>query len=272
MSRAATLVIGLIALAIQARPASAQGGAGDLSQLPERAREIAILKQLVSEVEAQKRVALTPMGTSSYGLIMIVDRNQVGGMATWLAQSGQISPDSIQSWVGKQLATSRQILGVMKEQLARLEAGEEWSPPPTEAGPNRRTPPGAGSVPGDVSWPTNMNWGEVTGTVRGSYRIQCYYDERRVPEIQGTFTLTLRGRNSGVVLGSYTDGNRVREANGIIHNDGQAGGNGRASDASIVWSVKFARDGNKLVIQSPSLIMAPNEAKARCDRGVMEQE
>ena len=136
--------------------------------------------------------------------------------------------------------------------------------------PTQREVPTAGIDPNAAYWPTPMTWGEVRGQVRGNFRIQCYYRDDRLPEIVGRFTLELRG--GGVVLGSYTDDRYTREANGIIHNDGQAGGNGRASDSTIVWAAPFARSGNRLVIENPSLVMTPSEPGGCCDRGVMEQD
>lgn len=246
------------------------------AQMPQRAQEIVDLRELVRQVEAENKVALTPLGEGAWGTIMIVERDRLNEVAVWMVQGGRIQQSEVGAWAQNQLATSRRLVTVMKEQLARLEAGEEWSPPPRDPS----LPGGssdtrvAGSVPGDVSWPTSLdgNWAQVSGTVRGSYSVQCYYDNRRVPAIQGTFRLDLPGRGSGQVLGSYTHDGQVRQADGEIRNDGQAGGRGQASDATIVWAVQFAREGNRLVIRNPGLQMIPNASGARCDSGVMEQE
>jgi hypothetical protein len=270
LRRVAAFVIGLVAFAMQAPPAPAQAGAsGDLSQMPQRAQEIALLKQLIADVETQKRIALTPLGTGSYGQIMIVDRDQVGGMATWYAQNGMIAPDSIQSWVGKQLATSRQILGVMKEQLARLEAGQGWTPPPPSPGPTTVDVPTA--QVGSVYWPTPMDWLEVGGRVRGTYSIQCYSDDDRLPLLRGTFVLELRGK--GIAFGSFTDtGDGVtEEMNGTISDTGLAFGSAQSTLAMTGWSARFVRAGNDLRVQDPKLAMAPKATGTRCDPGVVEQ-
>ncbi len=237
--------------------------------MPERAQEIAILRQLIADVESQREVVLAPLGTSAYGTFVMVPRDRVGEVAGMLVFAGRLHPDSLEAWTREQLNLSRGALSVMKEQLARLEAGEEWSTPPP-SGPTERSVPAARVDPSAPYWPVPMTWTEVRGQVRGDYRVQCYYDDRRLPELRGRFLFDLRG--GGVVLASYTDEQYTREANGSVDSEGRAAGSGQATDSGVAWMATFAREGGRLVIWNTALTLTPRASGARCDPGVLDPD
>lgn len=250
---AATVAASLAAPA----PGSAQG-------------EAAVLRQLISEIETERKIVFSPFGNVSLSSLYVLDRDQVGAIAGYQVASGQLNPDSLESWTRKQIAFSRAAIQVMKEQLKRLEEGGGWSEPPAPAGPTSRNVPTAQVDPNAIYWPTPMAWTEVRGQIRGDYHVQCYYRDNRLPEIRGRFLLDFRG--GGVVLGSYTDDRYTREANGLVQTDGQASGNGRTNESTIMWSARLTRSGNALVIEQSSLLLTPFESRGRCDPGVMDPD
>jgi hypothetical protein len=197
----------------------------------------------------------------------------IGG---WMVASGQLDPDSIESWTRNQIELSRGVLVVMKRQLGEYEARRDGRPLP-----------GDPSVPGPVDptstvgmagayWPTPMDWREVGGIVRGTYTVQCYSTDengrpRHLSPTRGTFKLELRGK--GVVLGSFTDtDDEISEViNGTVSEVGVAGGSVVNEWARTTWSVEFERSGNDIRITNPELSMAPDVKDMRCDPGVVVQ-
>jgi hypothetical protein len=235
-----------------------------------QSNEAAELRELIAEIEFERKMVFSPTGVSSYSTLFVLDRDHVSAIAGYKTFTGQLHPDSVESWTRQQIAFSRAAVRVMKEQLGRLERGEGWTSPPPTPGPTTRDVPNAQVNSGATYWPTPMDWREVRGQVRGEYRVQCYYRDSRLPELRGRFLLDLRG--GSVVLGSYTDDRTTREANGQISSDAAAGGNGRANDSTLTWTAKFGRSGDALVIENSRLILVPSEPNGRCDSGVIDPD
>jgi hypothetical protein len=197
----------------------------------------------------------------------------IGG---WMVASGQLDPDSIESWTRNQIELSRGALVVMKRQLAEYEARRDGRPLPDDpSAPGPVDPTGAVGMAG-AYWPTPMDWRDVGGIVRGTYTVQCYSTDengrpRRLYPTRGTFMLELRGK--GVVLGSFTDTDDgiSEEINGTVSEVGVAGGSVVNEWARTTWTVEFERSGNDIRITNPELIMAPDVKDMRCDPGVVVQ-
>jgi hypothetical protein len=231
---------------------------------------IATLREMIAGVENGSTMVIAPLGANSYDGMFTVEKERVGMIGGWMVASGQLDPDSVESWTRKQIELSRGALVVMKRQLADYEAGRD--------GPTiEPEPPVVGSVGlQPVYWPSPMDWREVGGIVRGTYTIQCYSTDengrpRRLSPTRGTFKLELRGK--GVVLGSFTDTDDAisEEINGTVSEVGVAGGSVVNEWARTTWSVEFERSGNDIRITNPELIMAPDVKDMRCDPGVVVQ-
>jgi hypothetical protein len=122
-----------------------------------------------------------------------------------------------------------------------------------------------------VYWPTPMDWREVGGIVRGTYRIQCYSGDDRSPyQVHGTFALELRGK--GVIWGTFTDAEDgvSEEINGTISEVGIGGGTAISTIAVTSWSAEFVRDGDRIRIVDPQMTMDAGR-DTPCDPGVVEQ-
>ena len=205
-----------------------------------------------------------------------VEKERVGMIGGWMVASGQLDPDSIESWIRNQIELSRGALVVMKRQLAEYEARRDGRPLPDDPSvPGPVDPTGTVGMAG-AYWPTPMDWREVGGIVRGTYTVQCYSTDengrqRRLSPTRGTFKLELRGK--GVVLGSFTDtDDGISEViNGTVSEVGVAGGSVVNDWARTTWSVEFERSGNDIRITNPEMIMAPDVKDMRCDPGVVVQ-
>ena len=236
---------------------------------------IATLRELIAGVESGRTMVLAPQGANPYGPMFTVEKNRVGDIAGWMVTTGQLDPDSVESWTRKQIELSRGALVVMNRELAEYEARRDGRPlpedparPPPE--PPRVDPGSVGMLP--VYWPTPMDWREVGGIVRGTYRIQCYSgdDRHRLPIFHGTFKLELRGK--GVILGAFTDAEDgvAEEINGTISEVGVAGGTAISTYAVTSWSAEFLRDGDRIRIVDPQMTMDAGRGTP-CDPGVVEQ-
>ena len=238
---------------------------------------IATLREMIAEVESGSTMIVAPYGESMYGGGMFtVEKERVGMIGGWMVASGQLDPDSIESWTRKQIELSRGALVVMKRQLAEYEARRDGRPLPDDPSvPGPVDPTGTVGMAG-AYWPTPMDWREVGGIVRGTYTVQCYSTDengrqRRLSPTRGTFKLELRGK--GVVLGSFTDtDDGISEViNGTVSEVGVAGGSVVNDWARTTWTVEFERSGNDIRITNPELIMAPDVKDMRCDPGVVVQ-
>ena len=232
---------------------------------------IATLKELIAGVESGQTMVLAPQGANPYGPMYTVEKDRVGDIAGWLVTTGQLDPDSIESWTRKQIELSRGALVVMRRELAEYEARRDGRPLPEDPGapPRPPQPTSVGMKP--VYWPTPMDWREVGGIVRGTYRIQCYSGEDRSPyQVHGTFALELRGK--GVIWGTFTDAEDgvSEEINGTISEVGIAGGTAISTIAVTSWSAEFVRDGDRIRIVDPQMTMDAGRTTP-CDPGVVEQ-
>jgi hypothetical protein len=235
---------------------------------------IATLKELIAGVESGSQMVIAPLGANPYaGGMFTVEKDRVGTIGGWLVSTGQLDPDSVESWTRKQIELSRGALVVMKRELAAYEARRDGRPLPEDPSET----PGPGHVDQSsvgmqgVFWPTPMDWREVGGIVRGTYRIQCYSGEERSPfTVRGTFLLELRGK--GIILGSFTDAEDgvVEQINGTISEVGIAGGTAISTLAVTTWSAEFTREGNSIRIVDPEMKMDAG-GDTRCDPGVVEQ-
>jgi hypothetical protein len=233
---------------------------------------IATLREMIAEVESGSTMIVAPQGANPYGGMYTVEKERVGMIGGWMVASGQLDPDSIESWTRKQIELSRGALVVMKRQLAEYEARRDGRPLPEDPSnpPGPVDPTGVVGMAG-VYWPTPMDWREVGGTVRGTYRIQCYSGEDRSPyTVRGTFLLELRGK--GVILGSFIDsGDGVAEAiNGTVSEMGIAGGTATSTMSTTTWSAEFVREGNRIRIVDPQMTMDAGR-DTPCDPGVVAQ-
>jgi hypothetical protein len=237
--------------------------------------QIAALRELIAGVESGNAMIIAPLGANPYGGMVAVEKERVGMIGGWLVSTGVLDPDSVESWTWKQIELSRGALVVMKRELVEYEARrdgrplpeEPRAPPPSE--PARAQPSSVGMKP--VYWPTPMDWREVGGIVRGTYRIQCYSGEDRSPySVHGTFALELRGK--GVVWGTFTDAEDgvSEEINGTISEVGVAGGTAISTLAVTSWSAEFVREGDRIKIVDPRMIMDAG-TDTPCDPGVVEQ-
>jgi hypothetical protein len=235
---------------------------------------IATLREMIADVESGRTMVLAPQGANPYGSMFAVEKERVGDIAGWMVTTGMLHPDSVPSWTRLQIELSRGALVIMKRELAEYEArrdgrplpGEPPSAPPS-APPVDRT--SAGVLP--VYWPTPMDWREVGGIVRGTYRIRCYSGEDRSPyQVHGTFALELRGK--GVIWGTFTDAEDgvAEEINGTISEVGIAGGTAISTMAVTSWSAEFTRVGNSIRIVDPRMTMDAGR-ETPCDPGIVEQ-
>ena len=235
---------------------------------------IATLRELIAGVETGRTMVLAPQGANPYGSMFTVEKERVGDIAGWMVTTGRLDPDSIESWTRKQIELSRGALVVMKRELAEYEARRDGRPLPEEPGatpsdPGYVGPSSVGMKP--VYWPTPMDWREVGGIVRGTYRIQCYSGDDRSPySVHGTFALELRGK--GVIWGTFTDAEDgvKEEINGTISEVGVAGGTAISTLAVTSWSAEFVRDGDRIRIVDPRITMDAGK-DTPCDPGVVEQ-
>lgn len=236
-------------------------------------QSIATLREMIDDAEKGRTMIVAPHGGNPYGGMYEVPRDRVGAIAGWMVTTGMLHPDSVPSWTRRQIELSRGALVVMKRQLAEYEARRDGLPLPEEPGgqsaPGRVDQAAVGMKP--VYWPTPMDWREVGGIVRGTYRIRCYSGEDRSPyQVHGTFKLELRGQ--GVILGAFTDAEDgvAEEINGTISEMGIAGGTATSALATTTWSVEFTRQGNAIRIVDPRMTMDAGR-DTPCDPGVVEQ-
>jgi hypothetical protein len=231
---------------------------------------------MITGVENGSTMVIAPLGANPYGGMFTVEKERVGMIGGWMVASGQLDPDSVESWTRKQIELSRGALVVMKRQLAEYEARRDGRPLPDDPSvPGPVDPTGVVGMAG-AYWPSPMDWREVGGIVRGTYTVQCYSTDengrpRRLSPTRGTFKLELRGK--GVVLGSFTDtDDGISEViNGTVSEVGVAGGSVVNEWARTTWTVEFERSGNDIRIANPELIMAPDVEDMRCDPGVVVQ-
>jgi hypothetical protein len=249
------LVLSLLAMATRAG-----------AQTTQYDEEIATLRKLIEDFESGRSMIVSSHPPSVYGWFFSVEREQFDDIAGWMVFSGQLDPDSVQSWTRQMRSLSQGAVAIMKKQLVELEERRVAPPPPPPPPANAALPPGA------AYWPTPMDWREVRGTVRGTYSIPCSYDRASLKPVRGTFSLELRGQ--GIALGSFTDTDdrTVQEMNGTITDSGLAHGDARSINAITAWSARFVRVGNDLKLENPQLTMVPFADGARCDPGVIQQQ
>lgn len=243
-------------------PCSAQGDAAEL-------------RQLISEIESERKIVFSPLGASSWSSLYVLDRDQVGSIAAYRVLTGMLQPDSIVSWTRQQIAFSRVAIQVMKDELKRLEEG--GAPPATGS-----TPQNVPTAPVDLNaiyWPAPMNWIAVRGTVRGSFVAECE-GRRDYPAVKRAGSYKLEFRGDGSMGGAFEEGSRLHHVSGTIKADGTAGGvaqSGAPDQPSLNWTATFRRSGDALQMSSHTvdLMAAPRgeySILVDCKPGYMRQE
>ena len=256
----------------------------------QRAVDISVLRDLISEVESGRRMVLAPLGrNNTWGALVMVERERAGSIAGWLVTTGWLHPDSVPSWTREQLAISRAALDLMKQELRELEAQQPAAGTPTAAAPGATpgapgatpTTPGATPVaPGTPTLPPT-DWRLVKENLRGTYNIPCpaYWpgggrlapgDDGMRPLV-GNFTMTLVG--DGTVRVTFEFHGEPIETRGTIRNDAEIGiaeGGGAtpegrgiidiAFDEAIVqggeykWMLRLGRWSNRVVLEPRSTL------------------
>ena len=256
----AGLILSLLAVSVRA--------GAQTSQFDE---EIAKLSGLIDDFEKGRTMIITSHPPSKDGWMVVFERERVGDIAGWMVLSGQLHPDSAQSWAREQNALSQGALAVMKKQLVELEA--KRLAPPAPATPATAAPP-----PGAINWPTPMEWTKTRGTISGTFLAECSGLRK-----EGLFVLRLVG--DGTVRGdfetAYPDFTRYR-VEGTILPDGTASGKSFGvvrdpGDSNFYWTARFSRSGNQLLMSSNTLDLlaaerGPNAILFDCKPGYMRQD
>src|SRR5687767_12511100 len=85
------------------------------------ASDVAVLREIVAEVESGRRIILAPYGTdNTLGTLAVVERDRVESIAVWLVLNGWVDPDDVGTWTRQQLAASKTALEILKRQLSEL--------------------------------------------------------------------------------------------------------------------------------------------------------
>jgi hypothetical protein len=222
----------------------------------ERRKRVEDLRALLAGLDESRQVIVTLREEP-----MIVPVDRIPKMTAWLVANGKATPAEAAAWVEEQRTRSRRFIEGMRKELQALQGvGQALASPP-----------------GEDFFPTPMDWLEVRGSVRGRYRVRCYYEGKILPDLQGPFTIELVG--DGTVRGTFEDDQYQYQANGEVSSTSREqaslSGSGQGGLGSTVrWDARVQREGNKIMLLANGhVFMTPNleSGGAKCDPGYLEQ-
>jgi hypothetical protein len=223
----------------------------------ERRQRVEELRGFLAETDANRLVILTTGDQRS-----MVPLDRLPKIASWMVANGKATPAEAAGWIEDQKARSRLAAEALRELLQALQ-GAEGVILPTPAGSDY--------------FPSPMDWLEVRGLVRGTYRIRCYLENnKQLPDYRGTFTIELVG--DGTVRGTYEDEGLQYQTGGNVSYMGgdYASLSGRGPGllgSTFRWDARVYREGNKIMMMAnANLFLDPDpDTNSRCDPGYVEQ-